>query len=175
MKPKDHKKPLPPTIREKAAKRKAAEDRRKESLRRQREKAAKEKAKKEKAGKPKRPPTGYLLYNTERGPAIRKKHPDWGIAEVSSRISREWAKMEDDEKKPYEKKARKLLEAYKEAVAKWEKKQGGGSKKDKEAGKAKRKRDASESESESEGSDEEEDAPPPRRRRCPTRRRPTRR
>lgn len=30
MKPKDHKKPLPPTIREKAAKRKAAKDRRKE-------------------------------------------------------------------------------------------------------------------------------------------------
>jgi len=163
MKPKDHKKPLPPTIREKAAKRKAAKDRRKESLRRQREKAAKEKAKKEKAGKPKRPPTGYLLYNMERGPAIRKKHPDWGIAEVSSRISREWAKMEDDEKKPYEKKARKLLEAYKEAVAKWEKKQrGGGSKKDKEVGQAKRKRDASESESESEGSDEE-DAPPPKK------------
>eukprot|EP01004_Peranema_trichophorum_P007157 NODE_5947_length_947_cov_84.220874_g5360_i0.p1 GENE.NODE_5947_length_947_cov_84.220874_g5360_i0~~NODE_5947_length_947_cov_84.220874_g5360_i0.p1 ORF type:complete len:223 (-),score=50.17 NODE_5947_length_947_cov_84.220874_g5360_i0:13-681(-) len=77
------------------------------------------KAKKVSTG-PKKPLTAFFHFLKEARELVKKKHPEYSITEVTQKCSSKWRKMTDDEKKPFEKLARKDKERY-EAEKKGEK------------------------------------------------------
>merc|ERR1712241_1463867 len=72
------------------AERKAAKAKRKKSSAPS-ERSSKPKKKSKLPGQPKKPMTAYFLWMNEEGrEEIKKKHPDWGITEVSKAAGEKW-------------------------------------------------------------------------------------
>lgn len=66
---------------------------------------------------PKRPPSGFFLFYSEYHPQIKREHPGLSIGEVANKLGETWNNTAVDDKQPYEKKAVKLKEKYKEDIA----------------------------------------------------------
>ena len=50
---------------------------------------------------------------------IKKKHPDWGITEVSKAAGEKWRSLDEDIKNKYEEKHKDLKEKYDEEYKEW--------------------------------------------------------
>ena len=75
------------------------------------------KAKKDKDA-PKRAISAFFFYNQERREKLKKEQPNLDNKEIIKRMSAEWNKLSDDQKKPYVQKAeadKKRYEAEKKA------------------------------------------------------------
>jgi len=81
---------------------------------------------------PKRPKSAYLFFSMEERPRLRKKHPKMGFGPLSKRLGKEWKSLSDDEKKHYEKMAKKDKKRYEDEMDAYEKK-GSSKSKSKEA------------------------------------------
>lgn len=86
------------------------------------------------ASKPKRPLTSYVIYANEQREQLRNERPEETSAERMMRIGKMWSKLTDEEKRPYQAKARvreDLYRAhiigqdlYREHLIKWSKDNG---------------------------------------------------
>jgi len=78
---------------------------------------------------PKRPLSAFMIFSNEKRDEVREKlGKDTKITEVASKLGKMWKKVDDDEKKKYQKKAAKLKETYEKELKKY------NSKKQKESG-----------------------------------------
>jgi len=101
------------------AERKAAKAKRKKSSAPS-ERSSKPKKKSKLPGQPKKPMTAYFLWMNEEGrEEIKKKHPDWGITEVSKAAGEKWRSLDEDIKNKYEEKHKDLKEKYDEEYKEW--------------------------------------------------------
>eukprot|EP00286_Rhodomonas_abbreviata_P021096 CAMPEP_0181305358 /NCGR_PEP_ID=MMETSP1101-20121128/9683_1 /TAXON_ID=46948 /ORGANISM="Rhodomonas abbreviata, Strain Caron Lab Isolate" /LENGTH=795 /DNA_ID=CAMNT_0023411261 /DNA_START=27 /DNA_END=2414 /DNA_ORIENTATION=+ len=133
-------------------------------------KKKKEKSKKEKSRKddtpkkpakvkkdpnaPKRAKSAWLLFCDAKREEVKENNPGIAFTEINAKISEQWNKLTPEEKKPFEDKAKKLSETYKEDKAKYDKenpeaakagkrkKKGGGDDSDEGGGKGKEKKKA---------------------------------
>merc|ERR1719482_1168633 len=55
--------------------------------------------------KPKRAMVAFMFFSIEQRPAVQKKNPSLGIADISKVLGQQWRSMSDAQKAPYEKKA----------------------------------------------------------------------
>jgi hypothetical protein len=92
--------------------------------------SGKKSRKKKDPNAPKRPLSAYMIFaGDKREEAKKKLGKDAKITEVASLLGKMWKKVDEDEKKKYQKKAAKLKEAYEKDMKKYKK---GGSSSDKE-------------------------------------------
>ena len=61
---------------------------------------------------PKRPPTGFLCYSSQRRPQLQKRMKGETVARIAKVLGQEWKAMPEARKKPYLQKARELREDY---------------------------------------------------------------
>eukprot|EP00906_Rhabdomonas_costata_P032071 RCo045215 len=132
------------------------------SRRRSKEKRSKKGKEKEK-DQPKRAITAFMYFSIERRPEIVKKHPEMPFGEVAQKISREWGRMDENDKKEYNGKAAKDRERYEREMKDWKTKSKGSkktSKDQKKKGRASKKEkvDSDSQSSESESEDEKENS-----------------
>ncbi|ELW47253.1 High mobility group protein B1 [Tupaia chinensis] len=66
---------------------------------------------------PKRPPSAFFLFCPEYHPKLKEGHPGLIIGDVAKKLGEMWGNAAADGKQPYEKKAAKLKEKYKEDIA----------------------------------------------------------
>jgi hypothetical protein len=66
---------------------------------------------------PKRPPSAFFLFCSEYCPKIKGKHRGLSIGDVAKKLGEMWNNTAVNDKQPYEKKAAKLKEKYKKAIA----------------------------------------------------------
>merc|ERR1712057_68494 len=57
--------------------------------------------------KPKRAMVAFMFYSIEQRPAVQKKNPSLGIADISKVLGQQWRGMSATQKGPYEEKAAK--------------------------------------------------------------------
>lgn len=74
--------------------------------------------------KPKRPLTSYLIYANEHRQQLRDERPEEKSAARMARMGEMWRKLTDDEKRPYQGKARVGEDLYREHLIKWSKDNG---------------------------------------------------
>eukprot|EP00445_Apocalathium_hangoei_P033960 CAMPEP_0203961734 /NCGR_PEP_ID=MMETSP0359-20131031/92096_1 /ASSEMBLY_ACC=CAM_ASM_000338 /TAXON_ID=268821 /ORGANISM="Scrippsiella Hangoei, Strain SHTV-5" /LENGTH=201 /DNA_ID=CAMNT_0050896705 /DNA_START=62 /DNA_END=667 /DNA_ORIENTATION=+ len=77
------------------------------------------------SGQPKRPPSGYWLYVTEKRESFEKEAGSKKGPVIAKMAGAKWKAMSDAQKKPYEDQAKKARDEYTKAVAEW-KASGGG-------------------------------------------------
>ncbi|KAJ1869192.1 hypothetical protein LPJ57_005587 [Coemansia sp. RSA 486] len=63
--------------------------------------------------KPKRPTTGYVLFFIEKAPNVSAD----SVAEKAKIVSAEWHSMSDEQKAPYQKKSKAMVEKYQKDLA----------------------------------------------------------
>jgi hypothetical protein len=71
---------------------------------------AKKKGKAKDPNKPKRPPSAFFLFGSDRRPKLKKEQPDLVFTEVGKTLGAEWRGMSDKQKKKYVTEAAKLKE-----------------------------------------------------------------
>ena len=67
---------------------------------------------------PKRPPSSYLLFCSEKRPTVAQ--PGKALGDVAKELASIWAQTDEDDRAPYEKKAAEAKERYSEAKATWD-------------------------------------------------------
>ncbi|KAK8480040.1 hypothetical protein V6N11_020986 [Hibiscus sabdariffa] len=109
---------LIPADERKAGKRKASVDRR--SL----PKAKKEKKAKKDPNKPKRPPSAFFVFLEEFRTTFKKENPNVkAVSAVGKAAGEKWKSMSEEDKAPYEAKARKRKADYEKQMKDYNKKQ----------------------------------------------------
>jgi len=68
---------------------------------------------------PKRPPTAYMLFTSERRQKVKEDNPHSTFGELGKILGDLWAKLPDAQKIDYKEKATKAMEAYKKDLAEW--------------------------------------------------------
>jgi len=84
------------------------------------EQASKKRSKKDKNA-PKRPISAYFFYNQERRESLKKEKPTLNNKDLIRVMSEEWNKLNDEQKKPYMKKAEDDKKRYLEEMKEYEK------------------------------------------------------
>ena len=82
------------------------------------------KTKKKKArdpNRPKKPMTAFLLFSGANRGAIKSKHPDMKVTEISKELGKRWRGSSDKAKSPFVKEAKKLKKNYDKEKAKYDK------------------------------------------------------
>ena len=81
---------------------------------------SKKRSKKDKNA-PKRPISAYFFYNQERRETLKKEKPSLDNKDLIRIMSEEWNKLNDEQKKPYMKKAEEDKKRYLEEMKEYEK------------------------------------------------------
>ena len=84
------------------------------------EQVSKKRSKKDKNA-PKRPISAYFFYNQERRESLKKEKPTLNNKDLIRVMSEEWNKLNDEQKKPYMKKAEDDKKRYLEEMKEYEK------------------------------------------------------
>eukprot|EP00929_Paragymnodinium_shiwhaense_P032681 TRINITY_DN18085_c0_g1_i2.p1 TRINITY_DN18085_c0_g1~~TRINITY_DN18085_c0_g1_i2.p1 ORF type:complete len:815 (+),score=206.78 TRINITY_DN18085_c0_g1_i2:203-2647(+) len=66
---------------------------------------------------PKRSRSAWILYSTERRPAMKKEQPHWGLGQLTSAMSAEWKAMDADQRRRFLDMAAEDLERYRREYA----------------------------------------------------------
>ena len=75
-------------------------------------KAAKEAEKERKAALPKKPQSGYFMFSNEKREEFKAANPDAKVTDMAKLLGEAWGKLSDEEKAPYEAKAKEDKERY---------------------------------------------------------------
>ncbi|RKP25425.1 high mobility group box domain-containing protein [Syncephalis pseudoplumigaleata] len=62
--------------------------------------------------KPKRALSAYMFFATEHRESIKEQFPEAGFGEIGKRLGEAWKNLPEDDKKPYNEKAKKDKERY---------------------------------------------------------------
>jgi hypothetical protein len=76
------------------------------------------------AGLPKRPLTSYMLFSVAERKSMKEAGEATDFAETAAVVGAKWKKMTDDDKAPWNDKAKEAKEKYEEEVKDWEAKNG---------------------------------------------------
>ena len=71
--------------------------------------------------RPKKPMTAFLLFSGANRGAIKSKHPDMQVTEISKELGKRWRESSDKAKSPFVKEAKKLKKKYDKEKAKYDK------------------------------------------------------
>ncbi|XP_055488291.1 high mobility group protein B2a [Leucoraja erinacea] len=66
---------------------------------------------------PKRPPSAFFIFCSEKRPKIKSESPGLSIGDVAKKLGELWSTVQSKDKQPYEQKASKLKEKYEKEVA----------------------------------------------------------
>ncbi|XP_030643755.1 high mobility group protein B2a isoform X2 [Chanos chanos] len=80
-------------------------------------KGAKKGKKKKDPNAPKRPPSAFFIFCSDKRPDVKSKNPGISIGDVAKKLGELWSKLSPKEKSPYEQKAQKLKEKYDKDLA----------------------------------------------------------
>ncbi|XP_028838746.1 high mobility group protein B3b [Denticeps clupeoides] len=107
---------------------------------------------------PRRPPSGFFLFCSEKRPSIKAQYPNIGIGDVAKKLGEMWNNLTDSEKQPYVAKSNKLKDKYKKDLADYKKGSlGGGDKASKASSKDDDDDEDDDEEEEEDEDDEDED------------------
>ena len=71
--------------------------------------------------KPKRAMVAFMFFSIEQRPAVQKKNPSLGIADISKELGKQWRGMNASQKVPYEEKAAKDKMRYEKEMKSFKK------------------------------------------------------
>merc|ERR1712196_473850 len=71
--------------------------------------------------KPKRAMVAFMFFSIEQRPAVQKKNPSLGIADISKELGKQWRGMSASQKAPYEEKAAKDKMRYEKEMKSFKK------------------------------------------------------
>merc|ERR1711861_56557 len=81
----------------------------------------KKKKKAKDPNKPKRAMVAFMYFSIEQRPAVQKKNPSLGIADISKELGKQWRGMSASQKAPYEEKAAKDKMRYEKEMKSFKK------------------------------------------------------
>lgn len=106
---------------------------------------------------PRRPPSGFFLFCSEKRPSIKAQYPNLGIGDVAKRLGEMWNNLSDSEKEPFQSKATKLKDKYQKDMADYKGKGKGSGAASSAKSKPKAAATADDDDDEDEDDEEEED------------------
>ena len=62
-------------------------------------KKTREKKAKKDPNQPKKPCGAYIFFCNDKRPAVKKDHPDWGVAQIGKELGIQWKAATEDDKK----------------------------------------------------------------------------
>lgn len=62
-------------------------------------KKTREKKAKKDPNQPKKPCGAYIFFCNDKRPAVKKDHPDWGVAQIGKELGAQWKAATEDDKK----------------------------------------------------------------------------
>ncbi|KAM9333315.1 high mobility group protein B1a [Pholidichthys leucotaenia] len=80
-------------------------------------KGGKRKKKMKDPNAPKRPPSAFFVFCSDKRPMLKAENPGLTIGEVAKKLGEMWSNISPEEKQPYEEKACKLKSKYEKDVA----------------------------------------------------------
>jgi len=71
---------------------------------------------------PKRPRSAFLFFSMDERPRLHKKYPKLKFGPLSKKLGKEWAKVSDEDRRHYDKQAKKDKKRYEEQMVAYDKK-----------------------------------------------------
>lgn len=68
---------------------------------------------------PKRPPSAFFIFCSDKRPEVKALYPGSGIGDIAKKLGEMWNNTSSEDKLPFEKKASKLKEKYEKEVAEY--------------------------------------------------------
>lgn len=71
------------------------------------------------SSKPKRPLTAYMFFSQEKRPEIKRENQNVSFGDIGKLLGEAWQKLSEEDRKPYEAKAKQAKAEYTAAMAKY--------------------------------------------------------